>query len=180
MDTGGLSKGDASKALTESSTHSKHICRVLITCWMRFCKTRPENQYDYSLSKKIKTPDKLQVLHLVAGENHESGWISSVRRFNRRNISIPPWWWHKPSNLVLDLGYFKLWILLDKIIKGWNIKGLYQQVAKIIGVIILCLWQTLNSFCVKSMRLHYVKSEWNISMFGLKFFFMKAFEFFYS
>ena len=35
---------------------------------------------------------------------------------------------------VIDLRYFKLWILLDQVILVWNIKGLHHHVAKIWGL----------------------------------------------
>ena len=35
---------------------------------------------------------------------------------------------------AVDLRYFKLWTLLDKKIKVWNIKGLHHQVEKNIGI----------------------------------------------
>ena len=36
-----------------------------------------------------------------------------------------------PISLQPNFRYFKLWILLDQIIKVWDIKGLHYQVAKI-------------------------------------------------
>ncbi len=50
----------------------------------------------------------------------------------------------KPN--VVDLRYFKLWILLNQIIRVWNIKGLQQRVLKILGFKYLILLQRLNSF----------------------------------
>ena len=47
---------------------------------------------------------------------------------------------------VVDLRYFKLWILLDRIIWAWNIKGLQHQVLKILRFKYLILFQRLNSF----------------------------------
>ena len=47
---------------------------------------------------------------------------------------------------VVNLRYFKLWIMLDTIIFVWNIKGLHHLVAKIYGLESLSLWQRLNSF----------------------------------
>ena len=43
-----------------------------------------------------------------------------------------------------------LWILLDKIIKVWNIKDLHYQVVKLQGLERLSLWQRLNSFVLKT------------------------------
>ena len=45
---------------------------------------------------------------------------------------------------VVDLGYFKLWILVDQIV--WNIKGFQYPVAEILGLENLDLWQKINSF----------------------------------
>ena len=41
-----------------------------------------------------------------------------------------------------------IWILLDQIIKVWNIKGLHHQVAKIKEVENSSLWQILNPFSI--------------------------------
>ena len=45
---------------------------------------------------------------------------------------------------VVDLWYFKLWILLDQIFEVWNIKGLHQQIEKIKGEENLSWWQKHN------------------------------------
>ena len=42
--------------------------------------------------------------------------------------------------------YFKLWILLDQVIRVWNIKGLQHRVLKILWFKYLILFQRLNSF----------------------------------
>ena len=47
---------------------------------------------------------------------------------------------------VADLRNFKLWILLDQIIRVWNIKGLQHWVLKILRFKYLILFQRLNSF----------------------------------
>ena len=47
---------------------------------------------------------------------------------------------------VVDHTYFKLWILLNQIIRVWNIKGLQHRVLKILGFKYLILLQRLNSF----------------------------------
>ena len=47
---------------------------------------------------------------------------------------------------VVDLRYFKLWILLNQIIRVWNIKGLQHRVLKILGFKYLILLQRFNSF----------------------------------
>ena len=44
---------------------------------------------------------------------------------------------------VVDLRYFKLWILLDQIIWVWNIKGLQHRVLKILRFKYLILFQRL-------------------------------------
>ena len=50
---------------------------------------------------------------------------------------------------VVDLRYFKLWILLDQIIWVWNIiKGLQHRVLKILRFKYLILLQRLNSFAI--------------------------------
>ena len=59
---------------------------------------------------------------------------------------------------VVDLGYFKLTILLDQIILIWNIKGLHHQVEKIKGLEISSLWLkfTLEKIqCLKSKKIVY-------------------------
>ena len=57
-------------------------------------------------------------------------------RFSNSNTSMKP-------NLV-DLRYFKLWILLNQIIWVWNIKGLQHRVLKIWGFKYLSLRQRFN------------------------------------
>ena len=49
---------------------------------------------------------------------------------------------------VVDLNYFKLWILLDQIIWVWNIKGLQHRVLKILRFKYLNLFRRLNSFLI--------------------------------
>ena len=45
-----------------------------------------------------------------------------------------------------DFRYFNLWILLAHLIQVWNIKCLQHQVAKILELENLSLWQKFNSF----------------------------------
>ena len=47
---------------------------------------------------------------------------------------------------VVDLRYFKPWILLNQIIRVWNIKGLQHRVLKILRFKYLILLQRFNSF----------------------------------
>ena len=47
---------------------------------------------------------------------------------------------------VANLWYFKLLIVLDQLIKVWNIIGLHNRIAKIKLIEFLTLWQRLNSF----------------------------------
>ena len=47
---------------------------------------------------------------------------------------------------VVDLRYFKLWILLNQIIRVWNIRGSQHPVLKILGFKYLILLQRFNSF----------------------------------
>ena len=47
---------------------------------------------------------------------------------------------------VVDLRYFKLWILVNQIIWVWNIIVLHYPVAEILGLENLSLWQKLNFF----------------------------------
>ena len=65
---------------------------------------------------------------------------------------------------VVDLRYFKLWILLNQIIRVWNIKGLQQRVLKIFGFIYLILLQRLNSFTSQDWVFFFktVKLYWTI------------------
>ena len=51
-----------------------------------------------------------------------------------------------------DLRYFKLWILLNQIIRVWNIKGLQHRVLKILGFKYLILLQRLNSFRIRKFK----------------------------
>jgi len=47
---------------------------------------------------------------------------------------------------IVYLRYFKIWILLDQIVKVWNIKGLRHQVERIYESIILCSELVITSF----------------------------------
>ena len=63
---------------------------------------------------------------------------------------------------LLNLRYFKQWILLDLIILVWNIKGLHHLVAKIKGLESLSLWRRLNSFLIaKGFKINFKFPDWN-------------------
>ena len=64
---------------------------------------------------------------------------------------------------VVDLRYFKLWILLNQIIRIWNIKGLQQRVLKILGFKYLILLQRLNSFAGKIDIFHVFNNKFSYS-----------------
>ena len=77
-------------------------------------------------------------------------WKSIVVIVNQRN-----WVFATNSDFLISISlqlnivyiwYFKLWIMLDQIIKLWNIKGFNHQVVKIQKVNNLSLLQKLSSF----------------------------------
>ena len=67
----------------------------------------------------------------------QSNWVFATNSDFLITISL------KPN--VVDLRYFKLWILLNQI---WNVKGLQHRVLKILGFKYLILLHRLNSFSV--------------------------------
>jgi len=76
--------------------------------------------------------------------------LSRMLQFSQRN-----WVFATKSDFMItisletnfiDLRYFKLWILLNQIIRVWNIKGLQLRVLKILMFKYLILFQRLNSF----------------------------------
>ena len=60
---------------------------------------------------------------------------------------------------AVNLLYFKLIIFDQSEILVWNVKGLQEEVAEILGSKCLSLWQTLNSFeykyCYLILKLEY-------------------------
>ena len=69
---------------------------------------------------------------------YQRNWVFVTNSAFLNPISLEP--------NVVDLRYFKLWILLIQIIRVWNIEGLQHWVLKILGFKYLILLQRLNSF----------------------------------
>ena len=70
----------------------------------------------------------------------QKSWVFATNSDFLISISLQP-------NAV-DLRYFKLLILINKITKVWNIKGFHHKVAKILESEYFSLWQKLNSFSI--------------------------------
>ena len=67
----------------------------------------------------------------------ERNWVFATNSDFLITISLEP--------NVTDLRYFKLWIMLNQIIRVWNIKGLQHRALKILGFKYLISLQRLNS-----------------------------------
>jgi len=57
---------------------------------------------------------------------HQMNWVFATTS----DFLIPKYF--QPN--IVDLRYFKLWIMLDQIIQVWNIKGLNLPVAVVKGI----------------------------------------------
>ena len=74
----------------------------------------------------------------ICSKLFERNWVFATNSYFIITISLEP--------NVADLRYFKLWILLDKIVWFWNIKGLQHRVLKLMRFKYLILFQRLNCF----------------------------------
>ena len=113
--------------------------------WGFYCKPlmfrifeNPEKNAESMLWVWRSTHTKL--LHFKSERN----WVFATNSDFIITISLEP--------NVVDLRYFKLWILLTTLIWVWNITSLHHRVLKILGFKYLILFQRLNSF-VKSFAI---------------------------
>ena len=99
---------------------------VCIITWLNF---NPDRRH---LQNKKPTRS------LLNDNFRQRNWVFATNSDFLITISLEP--------NVTDLRYFKLWILLNQIIRVWNIKGLQHRFLKILGLKYLISLQRLNSF----------------------------------
>ena len=110
---------------------------------------RSSSSWDFNQKYEDRQFIQLQFHFCSFSILHERNWVFATNSGFLTPISLRP--------DVVDLRYFKLWILFYQIVEVWNIKGLHYRIAKIYGLEHFNLWLKLNSYNLSLTCFNYLQ-----------------------